>query len=813
MHADKLKNAKSIEDLLPAYRNNVSDYVISLEGDKLLFTIELSGTAFKSVSDNELYSYFVGLDDFFLNLGKEYGGKLAIWTHIIKKRDEFKEEYQFNSKFIREFTETYLTAFNSEKHNFFKTNYYISFVLKYDDIHEGLSQCDSIVSLADTILRRYEGGVLSVLDISDSVSICENNEFLSYLLNGNRSTITLNDSEIIDSICNSDWLFNYDFFEIRNRESTKSKFGTGYVLKGYPAESNHGMWDFLLELPYEFILSQSFIFTTAQKSIRAIEIQEHKLSSAGDSAIRELEELHAGRAFLSTGEVAFGDYQASMLIFGDTPKAAVNNGAKVISAFTDKGKGARWTRFTLESMFAFLSIMPGTKIRPLNSTRCSTNLVNGFSLHNYFGGKKSGNPIGDGSALMPIKTPTQGLYYFNTHYTPLHINATGEKIAGHFLVLGATGTGKTTWEAAFVAFVTRFNPQIFVVDYKRSTEIYMRAYGASYFTLESGIDTGLNPFQLDFEALPLNEKQKREKDLLQFLYSFVSACAVDHNGLVSDEERLLIKEAVDAVMLLPRTQRRFSLILQSIPQGTPLHLRLRKWCHSYNGEYAWVVDSPINKFNPFEFDRIGFDTTVILETKDHPATEPLLAILLYYKNVMKQANKGRLMLSIIEEFYMPCNYPTTQNMIKQTLKTGRLTGEFLGLVSQSPADAIQCQIFAAIVEQTATKIMLPNPMATYDDDDIGYKRIGLTPKDFAILKGFDKESRKMLVKQGDSTTELHFDLSHCMKFMPILSGSTEGQIECEKIREIYGDNPDDWIEPFLARMKELKQQQTAAIAA
>lgn len=76
--------------------------------------------------------------------------------------------------------------------------------------------------------------------------------------------------------------------------------------------------------------------------------------------------------------------------------------------------------------------------------------------------------------------------------------------------------------------------------------------------------------------------------------------------------------------------------------------------------------------------------------------------------------------------------------------------------------------------------MLPNPMATYDDEDTGYKRIGLTPKDFAILKGFDKESRKMLVKQGDSTTELHFDLSHCMKFMPILSGSTEGQIECEK---------------------------------
>lgn len=102
---------------------------------------------------------------------------------------------------------------------FFQTSYYISFVLKYDDIHDGLATCDSIIALADTLLRRYEGEKLSVIDISDSVSICENNEFLSYLLNGNR-TITLNDSEIIDSVCNSDWLFNYDFFEIRNREST-----------------------------------------------------------------------------------------------------------------------------------------------------------------------------------------------------------------------------------------------------------------------------------------------------------------------------------------------------------------------------------------------------------------------------------------------------------------------------------------------------------------------------------------------------------------------------------------------------------------
>lgn len=797
MHVDNLKNAKSIEDLLPHYRNNVNDYVITLDGDKLLFSLELRGLSFKSVSDEELYNYFCALDDFFLNIGKEYGYNLAIWTHIIKKRDTFNAQYQFSSKFITDFVQTYLTAFDASKHTFFKTRYYITFVLKYDDFQDGLANCNNIIALANTMIKRYEGSVLSVVDISDSVSICQNNTFLSYLLNGSDVDITLNDAEVIDSVCNSDWFFNYDFFEVRAKDNPQSKYGTAYILKGYPAMTKVGMWDFLLELPYEFILSQSFIFTTAQKAISAIDIQENKLSSAGDSAKQELADLDTARAYLSTGEIAFGDYQASMLIFGETPKAAINNGAKAISSFTDRGLGARWTRATFESMHAFLSIMPSSKIRPINSTRCSTSLVHGFSLHNYFSGKKSGNPIGDGSAIMPIKTPTQGLYYLNTHYTPLHVNATGEKIAGHFLVLGATGTGKTTWEAVFVAFLQRFNPQMFVVDYKRSTELYMRAYGASYFTLESGINTGLNPFQL--EDTP-------SESLLQFLYNFVASCAKNYQGLVSDEERLILKEAVDAVMLLPTQQRRFSLLLQSIPKGSDLHIRLRKWCHSENGELAWVVDSPTNLFNPLTFDKIGFDTTVILETKDHPATEPLLSILLYYKSVMKQANQGRLMLTIIEEFYMPCNFQIPQNMVKQTLKTGRLTGEFLGLVSQSPADAIQCQIFAAIVEQTATKIMLPNPAANYFDEETGYKRIGLTPKDFDILKSFDKESRKMLVKQGSQTTTLHFDLSHCMDYMPILSGSTEGQIECEKIRAVYGNNPDDWIEPFLARMQALKAE-------
>ena len=37
---------------------------------------------------------------------------------------------------------------------------------------------------------------------------------------------------------------------------------------------------------------------------------------------------------------------------------------------------------------------------------------------------------------------------------------------------------------------------MFVVDYNRSTELFVRAYGGSYFTLQEGIYTGCNPWQL-----------------------------------------------------------------------------------------------------------------------------------------------------------------------------------------------------------------------------------------------------------------------------------------------------------------------------
>lgn len=132
-------------------------------------------------------------------------------------------------------------------------------------------------------------------------------------------------------------------------------------------------------------------------------------------------------------------------------------------------------------------------------------------------------------------------------------------------------------------------------------------------------------------------------------------------------------------------------------------------------------------------------------------------------------------------------------MIKGALKAGRLKGEMMWLTSQSPEDAINCAIFAALVQQTATKIFLPNPDAEWE----GYKKMGLTEKEFKRLKALTKESRTMLIKQSGSSAFAKMDLYGFDDFLPVISGTTEGIALCEKIRHELGtDNPDVWIPEF-----------------
>ncbi|EPN0316291.1 conjugal transfer protein TraE [Vibrio vulnificus] len=779
-------NSLSSEIVIPPYARPVTDRVISVDGERVLATVKVKGILFETVNDRILENFFQSEKSLFTSLAQKFHSKLAVWTHTVKRKDNIDVDYQYKDSFMSAFAKKYIQQFS---HNsFYTTDYYITFVLKYNTLKDGVSEMNDIISMSLSVLKEFKADALSIIESGNGVYFCENISFLSFLINNEFSKIPLTHDRIDTFVSKADLHFGYDTLEIRNHESDGSRFAVLYELDTYPNTTTSGMWDFSLALQQEFIISQSIVFISSPKAISMIDDQMNVIESANGSD-NDLGELQMGREALMSGDIVFGDYHASMIVFGDDVTEALDNGTTISSEFL--ARGTTWKRSNLKSPFTFQSMLPASTVRPLSSPRTVTNFTCGFSLHNYSTGKKVGNPIGDGSAIMPLKTVSDTLFYFNSHASDHDKNVTGQKFAGHTLILGATGAGKTTLEGTLVGFATRFEPALFAIDFNRSAELFIRAFGGLYFTLEDGQSTGLNPFQLEDSPL-----------LRNFLYRLVERCATGEVPLTAIEERM-IQDAVNAVMSLDLMNRRFSTVLQSIPMGSDLRLRLSKWCHSEKGRLAWALDAPVNKFDPNEFKRIGFDTTTILKTdsgKYHPACEPILAVLFFMKELMQK--DGQLLLTIVEEFWVPANFPITQDLMKAVLKAGRLKSEFMYLTSQSPEDAINCEIFAAIVQQTPTKILLPNPDGNYES----YKKLGLSDKEIQGVLKLGKESRTFLVKQSNDSVLAKLDLYGFDDFLPIISGTTEDISLCSAIRElINSDDPERWI-PVFIKVKRHKHE-------
>ncbi|PAV06605.1 type IV secretion system protein VirB4 [Arsenophonus sp. ENCA] len=776
----KVKTIK--KSFIPKYHSHISADKIFLENKKMMVTFQVEGIQSESLSDDNMVNLFSAQKDFLAGLCQS--GNIYLWSHLVKKNVQLDESYLSpDNLFLQRFYDKYASLF-SEK-SLFVTRYYLTVLTDYDDVYEGEEALTDIVHQIKTALSDYR---LSQLACNGNHSAMSGS-YLHYLLNHSEEKLPLlTATPIAEGIKNSQFYFGYDVLEIKSNDSDKNTFCTNYVVKDFPRTTKLGQWNFLLAQPYEFIVTQSFIPETPIKSKKKIEQQLNKMASVNDAGVTQQEELLIGQESIINQETLFGSYHCVMSVFGDTPKDAQQNGTKLASEFVTQGRGFRFIKSTSDAPFVYFSHLPMSNNRPLASNRTLTNFSCLMPFHNYSYGKKSGNPIGDGSAIMPLKMVTEGMYYFNTHYSDPHRDVTGQKIAGHALILGATGTGKTTFECSAAGFLQRFDPYLFVIDYNRSTELAVRAFGGAYFSLVEGQFSGLNPFQIG---------NADDSDLMSFLKGWVKRLAVNNDGSdCNDYEAEEIDRAVDMVMKLPLSERRFSALQHRI-QREDLHMKLAKWWDE--GALSWAVDSPENAFNPYGYKKVGFDTTAILESiggKDHPACEAILSVFFFYKKRMQ--HDGQLMLTIVEEFWKPANYPMTQELIKESLKAGRMKGEMMWLTSQSPEDAINCAICSAIVQQTPTKIFLPNPDLIFDS----YIKVGLTEKECRALKALSLESRTMLIKQSGSSTFVKMDLYGFDDFLPVISGSKEGIQLCEKIRhDLNSDNPDDWINPFLKGLK------------
>jgi len=782
-----------LNELIPKYGMHVSRNAITLGDDMLLGVVEFQGRPFQTVLNEELERDSDHITRFFNELVKINAPNIEFKTHMIKRKEKAHLDMTFDNWFSDRLAKKYLEPFQSG--DFFSVRYYLSIIYKYKNIDKGIEQFGDLLSFVKQALAEYGVEVLGVYeDKENGALVSEIGQFLASLVNCSEMAdnfITVNSGLIANKLQKAKIYFGSDLAEIRNYSN--SKFGVFYDMMEFPPKSSRGMWNKLLDAKAEFVLTQSFFPFTISASSKAIESQLNKLESSSRPPEGLIAELREVQSDITQGDIIIGEYHSTLAVFADTAAEAVERGTTVANLLLSSSY-ANFQKTTNIGHKSFYSHLPGSRHKPFKEPKTTRNLTNGWSLNNYPMGKAKGNPIGDGNALMPLKTPADSLYYFNTHYSEIGKNNTGEKMLGHCMILGQSGAGKTTLEGVLANFIGRFGGKFFGIDFNASMKLFFQQLDGQYFDIKEGVDTGLNPFQL-----PDSPRVRA------FLYSLLAVCGrKSKTELVTAVEESKIKNAVDTIMMMPFEDRRFSYVSSLIPpeEDDGIGDRLSKWQYSRNGTFAWALDSPLNRFNPDELNRIAFNCTDILTEGGTVVTEPILATLFEMKDMMQE--DGAMMTSFVEEFWVPANFPTTQNKIKATLKAGRIKNEFMFLVSQSPADAIQCEIFAAIVEQTATKIYLPNKKATWEE----YKKCGLNRKEFDELCKLGLLSRTFLVSQDSGSGFCKLDLYGFNEFLPIISATWEGIALADEVRQSMGtEEISQWIPVFIKRYEAQQKKQ------
>lgn len=767
----------------------VHQHMVTLPGNRLFSLVRLKGVSHEMCSDEDLKKQFFTLNRCFVALGKKEGKNLMLQSYVTKTGIELNHEYSLPLPALQDFVDAYSAPFRDG--TFRMVGYNLALILKHRGLDDGIRRMKELLTIVETVLADYDPTIMTLEENKHSALYSQVGRFFSLLINGHEQDVLVSDTRLGEACIDSVTSFGeYDFVENRPNRGGR-RFATTYDLRDYPGGGSHpGMWDEAIEQQFEFTLVQSFLFEDRNRAKKDFNKHIADLGSVeGDS--RQTKELVNAIEEVTLGEKAFGRYHASLIVYGNTPDEAIDNGSKMESVFTVHDTA--FVRSTMTNIDTWYTQFPGVTEALYPMMKSTENFACGFSLHATPTGKARGNPVGDGTGLIPMRTVNDSLFILNAHDSPHGQNNLGEKLPGHLSFTGQTGVGKTTCLATLMTFFSRWDPMIFSIDYNESLRNLLDALDSHYFTLSPGEFTGINPFQFD-----------DSKRLRQFLYDLVVNCA-GGTKKTSDEELREIQDSIEAVMQHKDVHNRgMSLLLQNITPrgGNCLHTRLSKWSRlagGREGQYAWVLDTPKNRFNPQSFRRLAFDCTQVLKkeySSKHPEVmEALLNTLFYMKRTMHQARPGSLLINAMAEYWVPLSFESTADAIKEILKSGRTRGEILMMDTQNPEDALATPYAADVVQQVVTAIWLPNTKA----DRTGYARFGVKGKVFDAVADMNTLSREMVVQQGHNAVKLKLVLDDHLKYwLPLLSTTEQNASVAKQVRQLLGTtDPKVWVPAFL----------------
>lgn len=783
-----LKNEKSSADFIP-YLMHLNENTILLKDESLIKVIKIRGFSFETADDEDIDIKKEARNNLLKGMAS---GNFILYFHTIRRKEEAFPGGKYSNIFTKRLNKEWRERHSGDRS--FINEHYISIVRKEDtagvakignfikklrnkadkeaerkSFKDAISELDEITERLLNGFSNYAPELLGLKETNEGI-VSEILKFLGIIINcGDFQNFQLSPISLDHYIQTNRLYFSQKVFE--SMSPSGSKFGAIASVKEYRPSTNAGILDGFLQMPFEFIISQSFIFVNRMIAISSMQLQQRRMIQAEDVAVSQIREIDEALDSAMSGRFAFGSHHLSITCYEDSAKSIENAISMSVVEFSNVGITA--TRETMNMEATFWAQLPGnSKYVVRKSTINTLNLASFASFHNYPFGKRIGNHWGDACTVLNTVSGTP--YFFSFHVRDV----------GHTMIIGPTGAGKTVMMNFLCAQAQKFNCRMFFFDKDRGAEIFIRALGGKYSVLDASRSSGFNPL-----SLPENSENK------SFLIEWMRALLSCNGESITAEDMAKINEAVLGNYKLPKEKRKLCNIAPFLGMSGPgtLASRLEMW-HS-DGARAKLFDNDVDVIDFFSSYAFGFEMAEIL--KDKISIGP---VLLYLFHRINSSLDGSATMIVLDEAWALIDNEIFAPKIKDWLKVLRKLNAFIIFATQSVEDATKSSISDTLVQQTATQIYLPNLKAT----EVYKTAFMLSEREFRLIKTTDPGSRFFLIKQDQNGVIAKIDLAGMGDITRVLSGRAETVVLLHEImKEVNSEDPKDWLDIYYKRSKGL----------
>lgn len=771
-------------DFIP-YEYHWDKETIRTKKKDFLQVIKIEGFSFETADDEDIDMKKMVRNSLLKSMAD---GSFAVWFHTIRSRHstypggkqppgfaalvdkQWHAKHHNKDSYVNELYITIIRTAGNQKvkmlSKLFKGNVAANKAAEIRAVRDAHKELAEAVLRVTSTLKDYGARVLTTYE-NEHGTFSEPMEFLSRIINGGSSVpIRCNVNDLSHYLPINRLYFGRNAIEISG--GPRKRYAAIISIKEYPPATAAGILDSFLQLPFEFIISQSFKFFHRTSKIESMQRWQNRMINAQDKAVSQIAEISDALDLATSGHVAFGRHHLSVMCFEEDMVSLERAISLALAELVNVGVNPTREKFIMEQ--TFWAQLPGNFEYLVRGSDINTMNLSGFaSLHNYPTGKMDNNHWGN--AVTVFETTSGTPYFFNFH----------ARDVGHTTIIGPTGAGKTVLLNFLCAQAQKFNCRIFFFDKDRGAELFIRAIGGKYSIIEPNENCSFNPLQLP--DTPENRT---------FLVEWLKTLVTTNDEPFTAEDMDRVSDAVAGNYKLAKKDRLLRNIAPFFGMEGPGTIagRLRMW-HS-DGTYAGLFDNDNDVIDFNLGNAFGFEMGEVLRER-----VSLGPVLLYLFHRINMALDGTPTIIVLDEAWALIDNKIFANRIRDWLKTLRKLNGMVVFATQSVEDASNSAISETLIQQTATQIFLPNPKAT-----AAYRTsFMVTEREFNLLLTTDPGSRFFLVKQGKDVVVARIDLSGMDEVINILSARAETIVIADEMRARYGDNPDAWIPPFQERVK------------